>query len=233
MKSPYRRLVVACGFVLVLFRCASDDRFPVLSVVACRASETAPTASSAGAAQAAYHQADSKPAANMKQYAQEIRDLLEAGFQPGQRNFEAARIHYQAAHDLCATDPRLYHASGLILLRQSNNEEALVKFRLATQQQTGPLYAAGWQSLIRLEAATGRYSEALESLSELAKVLEQSETSVACQPAKEDCAEWMGRMIAYLMSIDSKSQPVKEAAAKANTEICTALATERRCLRNW
>ena len=91
MKAPYRRFVVACGFVLVLFRCAGDDRFPVLSVVACRAAENDPAASRACAAQAANSQPDSKAAANMRQYAQEIRDLLQAGSQLGHPDLDRER----------------------------------------------------------------------------------------------------------------------------------------------
>ena len=228
MKSLDRRWAVAWGFVLlVLAYSAGESRFPLLSAVACQSAEGDAAQPTPPAAQAAGVPAAAQPAADMRQYAQEVQELLKAGLHAGHPDLDAARRHYRAARALCPSDPRLYHACGLVLLTLSKNDEALVQFRLAVGQ-TGPFYPAAWQSLVRLQAATGRYSETSDSLLSLAKTLEQPATSLPRQATKEDCAEWMGRMMTYLQLLDAQQQAAKDAASKADTQIRALLAAQRR-----
>ena len=52
----------------------------------------------------------------------------------------------------------------------SQKRRALREFRLAAKEETDPLYAAGWQSLICLQAEKAQYFDTMKSLSALAKV---------------------------------------------------------------
>ena len=223
MKMRSFILAVVWNVAAFLASGLGSSWFAMPQFVGCYASETAPTPANSSAQSEANGAANSHAAAD--EYAKEIRAFLISASRPP-ADMTAAVAHYGAAQALRPNDPRLYHAAGLVWLRQSKCDWAIAKFQCATKMP-GPLYVAGWQSLIRLQAATNKHTDALETLVALAKSLERAEASYPCQPSKEDCAEWMGRMVTWLQ-MNGKTEPQKAAIAKADSEIQSSLAVKHR-----
>ena len=86
-------------------------------------------------------------------------------------------------------------------------------------QQPGALCAQGWESLIRVEVAGAQYSNVLRSLAGYANAVNNSDRLLNDQMSKEDCAEWIGRMIAYVQTDAAKSPDITKAIATTDREI--------------
>ena len=117
-------------------------------------------------------------------YTEKVRQILKAGFGPGQAALQAAERHYNAAIRMSPADPRGRQAWTL-LLKQLKYKEALEEFRVAVQQP-GALCAQGWESLIRVESRSQQYLDVLRSLAGYANAVNNSDRLLNDQMSKED-----------------------------------------------
>jgi hypothetical protein len=98
---------------------------------------------------------------------------LDAGTSPGRAALDLARAQAAAASKLCAIDPRLDYAVGLVLARNLQHDEAQQRFRIAAEEKPYP-YLPAWKQLAAQQIAAKDYAAGVELLVQLASVAEQS-----------------------------------------------------------
>ena len=99
------------------------------------------------------------------EYLKELRVLLEKGLGSGGHDLKMAKQHFEAAQQLCSTDPRLHYAWGLVCLKHSRDDEAIGEFQLAAKSSPDS-YLPAWPVLVRTHTARKDYASASQALSE-------------------------------------------------------------------
>jgi hypothetical protein len=164
--------------------------------------------------------------ADQAAYLEDFRRLLDVGFDLRSGSFETARQHFDA-NLARGEDPRLYYAWALVCLKRLKNDQALETLRAAVGDKRF-FFPPAWQMFIRAEVAKYRFSAALQSQVELARVIEASSAEWPDEDAKNQCAGWNGRMTAYLQTAGTLPSALKENALKADADILAILSGPRR-----
>jgi hypothetical protein len=135
--------------------------------------------------------------ADEAQYVASIREFLKVGLGTSSDGIGAARPRYESALPLCGNDPRLFYAWGLVCLKQRNVAEAQQQLEMATGMAEGR-YLPAWQALVRVQILQGTADMALQTLVRLADALELPENRELLPEEKEECANWLGRVITFI-----------------------------------
>ncbi len=131
-------------------------------------------------------------------YVELIERLLDAGLnQTGQQIVKKAKSHAAEARRLCADDPRLGYALGLVMLRNFRSQEALQQFQFAQSAGDYP-YLPALQAEIWYLVSRKDYEPGLERLAKLAKLIGESPAGWPDPPARTAAAHWIGRIAGYL-----------------------------------
>lgn len=155
-------------------------------------------------------------------YVQHVRDLLEEGLSSETGQLDAARKHYQDAKRICDTDPRLYHACGLVCLKHRLPAPANRQFELA-RDQDGPAYLPAWQALVRASVSDGKHHSAGILLVRMAERLRNAQDTHAATADRTQDAVWIGRMMGFLEQTVTSPRAVKVSLSRCDEQIRESL----------
>src|SRR5262245_18518675 len=105
--------------------------------------------------------------------AEQIRDLLEVGFERGQHALPAAKALVEPLQKSGDTAPDLAYAYGLVLLKQFKPKEAIGQFRRAADNPD-TLHCPAWQALIWTHFSAKETALGYDRVFELAKRLKSA-----------------------------------------------------------
>jgi hypothetical protein len=152
--------------------------------------------------------------------------LLEEGLAGRRDRLDAAKQHYKQAYRICANDPRLYYACGLVLLKHNRPLDAKRQFERGCEQE-GVACLPAWQALILCNVKDKKYHSALSDLGRLAQSLENGRGRDAVTSDPES-AQWIGRMMGFLEQTAANRRTVKEGLTWRDQEIRETLTDAHR-----
>jgi hypothetical protein len=123
-----------------------------------------------------------------------IQELLEEGFTPGPKRLQEAKKKLESARQLSNADPRLDYAYCLVLLKQSQQKQAIVQFEAAVGRGGAPYWPA-WQALIWTQLIDRQYEAGLDRLEQYAALVRKSGDPSETTEAQRDAVRWMGQIL--------------------------------------
>jgi hypothetical protein len=164
--------------------------------------------------------------AEKQKFSQELRVMLLEGFKEKGDSLEAARKHFETAHQLPGNDPRTPYAYGVVLVKQNKSAIAVEQFRNAARNKKiaylPALQAVAWTTLSRAD-----YAQGLPALLELARRLEEPQETWPAAEDRENSAEWVGRAVGYLTGPGKRSDQAALIDRLA-TDVANVLTAERK-----
>lgn len=122
--------------------------------------------------------------------------LLDDGFQRQTNTVSDALARSQSLQTSRPDDPRIEYALALISLKNFQQTEAIAHLEAAIQ--VDPAYLPAWRLLLGLQLKGREYQKLTERLYELADVVGGAAEAPPPQQVREQTAEYLGRVVAFL-----------------------------------
>jgi hypothetical protein len=129
-------------------------------------------------------------------YLSSLQNLLKAGWEEKPTALDTARSHFESARALCADDPRLPYAFGLVLWKHDRHAEARCEWEKATRIGTQPYLPAyavlAWAMLMDDELAPG-----FAAIERLTEAVVRSHGAYPTASQRTHAALFLGRAIGF------------------------------------
>jgi tetratricopeptide (TPR) repeat protein len=139
----------------------------------------------------------SAPLAPSQALVENVKGVLDEGYQTGARRLQGAQKKLASARNLTGDDWRLDYAYGLVLLKHSQNKKAIAQFESAIQRADSPYWPA-WKALIWTQIVEKQYAKGLDRLDEFATIVRKGADPAKLTDPQRDAARWMGQILEAL-----------------------------------